>query len=347
MSTIMNKLANHFSDFYEGKQFDYKKAQYMFGNFEDNEKRVESVKSVYEILIYSPAINASSKIYIMTNKSYAEVAKTINRQREKEVGDAKKQSSKTEHLKTEALVKADIAYTNKKLKPVFEVNQDGEKINLIDYILYRELSEEHWDKINDALIRLETICRNSLIPKGMFWLNIPVKEYNTELEDLEFENLLKFITPYFQAQKMLAQMKLNSMKREAGYLNYLFRGRTLSERDQQRIKEIRDLADISKIQYYKEKRGESDREREIKKELIQLRIQLDRKKEEKVKYIYSMGVLCYKNQGQFLLEDQQNRYIIIRENIKRATKEQKRCEDRIEELERQLDKLEEQKGESL
>lgn len=309
MGTIVNSLSNFFYDFYEGEAFSMEKATRFFDKYADRERHTDYVREVYETILSSPAINETSKILIRTRKSYAETARYYNSLHQQEIAATAAtettantadstttaatantdNTAKPRRPKTPELVKADIYYTNRKLGNIlqnYRHNTEYPQRDFFTLILYqREISDTLWDKADEALENLKITLNGKLISKETFWLNIPVREFNRELSEQEFSQLIEIIRPYFNSQKAIAQLKLNSMKKEAGYLNYILKanmGNSLSEVDLARRNIILSLSDKEQIQRFKqvELQDQSLPPTQTDSPLYQYQLQLSKLREE-------------------------------------------------------------------
>lgn len=226
MGTIVNSLSNFFYDFHDGEMFSMEKAARFFEKYADRERHAAYTRETYETILSSPKINETSKILIRTRKSHAETARYYNSLHGQGIAGAA-DSGRPRRPKTPGLVKADIYYTNRKLTDILGCHRHDTGYPQGDFftmVLYQqEPSSTAWDGADKALERLKAVLNGRLISRETFWLNIPAREFNRELSEQEFTQLIEVIRPYFSSQKAAAQARLNSMKRGAGYLNYIMR----------------------------------------------------------------------------------------------------------------------------
>lgn len=280
MGTIVSGLTSFYYDFHEGDIFSMEKATRFFDRYADKERHIDYIRNIYGTILSSAMINETSKIRIRTGKSYAETARYYNSLHQQETGGTA-DPEKPRRPKTPELVKADIHYTNRKLDSIlrsYRYSPEYPQRDFFTLILYQqEISDTLWDKADEALECLKATLNGKLISRETFWLNIPVREINRELSEQEFTQLIEVIRPYFNSQKAIAQLKLNSMKREAGYLNYILRAgmdSSLSEVDMARRNIILSLSDREQVQRFKQ--GEMKNN----SPLYQYQVQLLRLKEE-------------------------------------------------------------------
>ena len=319
MGTIVNSLSNFYPDFYYGEGFSMEKAQRFFDKCADRERRADYVKEIYETILNSSTINETSKISIKTRKSYAEIARYYNSLQEQEIKD-KEMSDKPFHLKTASLVKADISYTNRKLKNILQIDlpdMDGMQKDYFSLVIYQpEMDATLWHRADSALERLKVTLNGRLLSKESFWLNIPIKEYTKQLTNEEFIQLLELIKPYFNSQKAIAQLKLNNMKKESGYLNYILKANmdSLSEIDIARRDMILTLASKDQVQRFKEGEIQNHQDQSYLQEnsllyqyqntLLQLREESEQGKQTRIKILGKIGVIYYKSHGSLSVENQ-------------------------------------------
>lgn len=361
MGTIVNSLSNFFYDFYEGESFSNEKATRFFDKYADRERHIDYVREVYETILSSPAINETSKILIRTRKSYAETARYYNSIHRQEIENPAT-TAKPRHPKTLELVKADIYYTNRKLENIlrnYRYNTEYPQRDFFTLILYQQkISDTLWDKADEALENLKITLNGKLISKETFWLNIPVKEFNREISEQEFSQLIELIRPYFNSQKAIAQLKLNSMKKEAGYLNYILKanmGNSLSETDIARRNFILSLSDKEQIQRFKqgELQDQSQQPPQADSPLYQYQIQLSRLREEteKEKHIRmdimsKVGQIYHQTGGnlsekhQFAIDTLGKQYDQLKQISQVKQKKIDQLQLKIQELRGQLEKKE-------
>lgn len=357
MGTIVNSLANFYYDFYEGEVFSMEKAERFFNKCEDMEHHVNYIKEIYETILSSSTINETSKIMIKTRKSYADIARYYNSLHEQEIKDTEN-ADKSRHPKTSELVKADIYYTNRKLERILRnSNYDIEyqQRDFFSLVIYQpEISSTLWSEADEALERLKGALNGKLISKEAFWLNIPIREFNKELSEQEFSQLIEIIKPYFNSQKAIAQLKLNSMKREAGYLNYILKAnmdKSLSEIDVARRDIILSISDRGQIQRFKQGEMQDLSQLQDNSLLYQYQIQLSRLREETEKekqtrkeIMSKVGQIYYQTKGnlsekhQFAIDTLSKQYAQLKQISQ--SKQQ-----RIDQLQIQIQELKEQEEE--
>ena len=356
MSTVVNSMSNMYYDFYVGDEFSMDGANRILGKYDDVDRRVSYIKAVYETVLGSSIINETSKILIKSRKTYAEVARYYNCLHEQEIKRTKEAETRGEriscpvHRKTEALVKADVCYTNKRLKNVLGCNiPQCPKQDFFSVMLWvADIDDSLWERAEDGLKKLKALCNGSLLPKEAFWLNIPVREFHTELTEQEFNHLVDLVKPYFTAQKALAQQELNGLTREAGYLNYILRAdMELNELDSSRRDYLLALTEGSTVKDYKEK---SDPEQPVTdSELVRLQNELSQleevasmEKQERVNVMSRIGFIYYSNKTGNLNEQE----ITLLEALKIKYEQQKQKEvvrmERIRMLQNKIENLTEQ-----
>lgn len=357
MGTLVNNLSNFYYDFYDGEVFSMEKAQRFFNKCADMERHANYIKEIYETILSSSIINETSKILIKTRKSYAEIARFYNSLHEQEIHNTEN-SDKPHRTKTSELVKADIYYTNRKLESILRNNNYDTEYPQRDFfslVTYQpEISSTLWRQADEALERLKVSLNGKLISKEIFWLNIPIREFNKELSEQEFSQLIEIIKPYFNSQKAIAQLKLNSMKREAGYLNYILKANmdsSFSEIDSARRDIILSLSDKEQVQRFKQ--GESQDQPQLQDDspLYQYQIQLSRlreeaenEKQERIKIMSKVGQIYYQTNGnlsekhQFAVDTLSKQYAQLKQMSQ--SKQQK-----IDQLQIQIQELREQEEE--
>ena len=236
MGTILSEMANWYGDFYRDGKFDAGGAYRVLRGLSDMERRCEYFNCFYDILLNSSKISETVKIFLKTRKSYADVAFSYNKVHELEEWFTKK--------KTAAQVKAEVCYANKRIMNVMSFQREDGQISNYPHAVFFDgnMTEECWRLAEQALIRLRTLYGKSLIDKGEIWINIPVGEYATEIEDDEFDSFLEIIKPYFQKQKMVSQKRINGMTKACGYLNYIMRNEMkLNETDLSRKNRVLEM----------------------------------------------------------------------------------------------------------
>lgn len=357
MGTIVNSLANFYYDFYDGEVFSMEKAAHFFNKCADTERHAIYIKEVYETILSSSIINETSKILIRTHKSYAETARYYNSIHEQEIKETAN-SDKPHRVKTAELVKADIYYTNRKLNCILRntlYDDEYPQKDVFSLIIYQpEISSTLWSKADEALERLKATLNGRLISKETLWLNIPIKEFNRQLTDEEFNKLLEIIKPYFSSQKAIAQLKLNAMKKESGYLNYILKanmGTSLSEIDSARRDIILSLADKDQIQKFKQGKmqdqphlQENSLLHQYQTQLSQLKEEAENEKQERIKIMSKVGQIYYQTGGvlsekhQFAVDTLSKQYAQLKQISQ--SKQQK-----IDHLQIQIQELKEQEEE--
>lgn len=368
MGTIVNNLSNFYSDFYSGEKFTMEKAERFFNKCDDMERRASYIRQVYETILISSIINETSKILIKTRKSYAEIARYYNSLHEQEIKDTEdpnnkdNKSDKLYHRKTAALVKADISYTNRKLKNILQVDlsdMEGMQKDYFSLVIYQpEMDGTLWSKADSALERLKVSLNGKLISKDTFWLNIPIREFNKELTHEEFENLIEIIKPYFNSQKAIAQLKLNSMKKESGYLNYILKANmdSLSEVDAARRDIILSLSDKDQVQRFKESDMQSQQDQscvledsslyQYQSTLLKLREEAEQEKQLRIKIMSKVGQIYYQTNGN-LSEKHQFAVVTLAKQYEQLKQADIDRQEKIKRLEREIQKLKEQKEERI
>lgn len=308
MGTIVNNLANFYYDFYDGEVFSMEKAHRFFNNYANIDRHTNYIKEIYTTILSSSIINETSKILIKTHKSYAETARYYNSIHEQEIKDTAN-TDKPHRTKTAELVKADIYYTNRKLTSILRnIDYDDEypQRDFFSLIIYQpEISSTLWNEADSALERLKVTLNGNLISKATFWLNIPIREFNKELSEQEFSQLIELIKPYFNSQKAIAQLKLNSMKKESGYLNYILKANmdtSLSEIDIARRDIILTLSDKEQIQKFKQKETQDQSPShsqadsllyQYQLQLSQLREEAEQEKQQRIQIMSKVGQIYY------------------------------------------------------
>ena len=365
MGTIVNNLSNFYPDFYYGEGFSMEKAQRFFNKCDDMERRVSYIQQIYETILSSSTINETSKILIKTRKSYAEIARyynSLHEQKDQELADPDSKDNKSDksfHHKTAALVKADISYTNRKLKNILQVglsDTEGMQKDFFSLVIYQpDISTTLWNEADSALERLKVTLNGSLLSKDTFWLNIPIKEYSKQLTDREFNQLLEIIKPYFNSQKAIAQLKLNTMKKESGYLNYILKANmdTLSEIDITRRDLILTLASKDQVQRFKESdmqdqtyMKENSLLYEYQAMLLQLKEQSESEKQERIKIMSKVGQIYYQTNGN-LSEKHQFAVVTLAKQYEQLKQADVDRQQKIKRLESEIQKLKEQEEEKI
>jgi len=345
MGKIVKGMSNLYFDFYVGNVFDMDAANRILGKYVDVERRTGYIKAVYETVLGSSIINETSKIFIKSRKSYAEVARYYNSLHEQEIQKTKEMEvgeNCSVHAKTEALVKSDVYYTNKKLKNVLGCDiPNCHYKDFFNVVIWKsEMDTALWMQAEDALAKLKALCNGSLLSKEDFWLNIPVREFNRELSEQEFKNLIELIKPYFTLQKSNVQVQLNEMKREAGYLNYILRADVeLSAVDVARRDYILSLTDRSLLKEYKE--NENPELTRLQRKLLQLEEMNVLEKKLRVELMSKIGFIHYSNKSGMFTKSQLERLESFeKEYEKLKAAEAKRQED-MQQLQWEMNKFRE------
>lgn len=351
MGTIVNSLSNFYYDCHNNDVFCIEKAERLFYNCSDKEKRIRYIKEVYETILSSSIINETSKILIRTNKSYAEVARYYNSLHEQKTDNSNK-PDKPFHLKTVSLVKADVSYTNRKLKRILCNGLDNMDTIQKDYfsiIIYQpEISTSLWKKADEALEQLKIMLNGRLLAKDSFWLNIPINDYNKDLTEAEFNNLLSLITPYFSSQKSLAQLKLNSMKKETGYLNYILKANmenSLNETDIARRNMLLSLMDKEQVKKFKESlinnqpdNTENTALHNYQKNLQSLKEDSEKEKQIRLEIMAKIGMIYLKSNGG-LNEELQNMVNTLKRQYQQLKDSDNNRQEKINRLETEIQNL--------
>lgn len=352
MGTIVSSLSNWYFDFYREGKFSVDAANKIMGKYNDVDRRVTYIKTVYETVLGSSIINETSKILIKSRKTYVEVARYYNNLHEQEIMKTKEAEAKDEkincrvHAKTEALVKADVCYTNKKLKNALGCDiVQCSKYDFFNVVMWKpDIDEALWLKADGALELLKAMCNGSLLSKEAFWLNIPVREFNRELSEQEFNHLVDLIKPYFTAQKALAQFKLNELKREAGYLNYILRAdMELNEVDSGRRDLILSLVDGSPVREKKQPVNDP-KLNEYQNQISELMMAVDMEKQKRIEIMSKIGFVYYSNKNGICAEREMLMIEALEKEYERLKEmEQKRLEE-IKLLQANIEKLKEQEA---
>lgn len=355
MGTIVSSLANYYYDLYMDGVFNEDAAIRIIGKCDDLDRRIQYIKSVYETIMGSSIINETTKIFIKSRKSYMDVARYYNCLHEQEIKRTKEAEdnglkiNSPVHAKTEALVKADICYTNKKLKNVLycEVPYCNKR-DWFNVVLWKSEMEEHlWLKAEEALELLKAMCNGSLLSKELFWLNIPAREFHKELTEQEFNHLVELIKPYFTVQKSLAQKELNSLTKEAGYLNYILRAdMDLNNEDAGRRDIIMALANGKPT--VTDNQSEDDPEVAMyRKQLAHLINEDDVEKAIRVDVMSKIGLIHYRNKDGIFTEKENNLIEALGAEYERLKKiDIKRKED-IQRLQEKIDRLMEERTDKV
>lgn len=346
MGTIVSSISNLYFDFFVGDVFNMDAANRILGKYVDVERRIGYIRAVYETVLGSSIINETSKIFIKSRKSYAEVARYYNSLHEQEIQKTKEMevgANYSVHAKNEVLVKSDVYYTNKKLKNVLGCDTlNCHYKDFFNIVVWKsEMDTALWMQAEDALAKLKALCNGSLLSKEDFWLNIPVREFNRELSEQEFKNLIELIKPYFTLQKSNVQVQLNEMKREAGYLNYILRADAeLSAVDVVRRDYILSLTDRSQLKENKE--NENSELTRLQRKLLQLEETNVLEKKLRVELMSKIGFIHYSNKsGMFTKSQLERMESFEKEYEKLKAAEAKRQED-MQQLQWEMDKLREQ-----
>ena len=345
MSTIVKTMANLYFDFYSGDVFNTGAAKKILGEHKDVERRVKYINAIYDTILGSSIINETSKIFIKSRKSYAEVARYYNTLHNEQDENC------LVHAKTEALVKSDICYTNKKLKSVLacDISKCSQK-NFFKIVMWDKMDATVWTKADEALDKLKSMCNGSLLSKNKFWLNVPVHEFEKELPEEEFMNLVELIKPYFTTQKALTQMKINEMKKEAGYLNYILTAdMELTEIDKARREYILSLMDRNLLKEYKddlsqETSGKSQSLIKLQKKLLQLSEESSLEKKRRIELMSKVGLLYYTNQNRIFTDLQKKQIECIINEYERLKKVEMKRQQDMKGLQAMIDKLREQQN---
>lgn len=355
MSTIVTVISNWYYDLYRSGEFNMDEARRILGKYDDVDRRVNYIKSVYDTVLGSSMINETTKLYIKSRKSYIEVARYYNSLHEQDILRTKEAESRGErincpvHAKTEALVKADICYTNKKLKNV--LGCDIPDYSMKDYfsiVMWKSEMEDYlWLKADEALEVLKAMCNGSLLSKEAFWLNIPVREFHRDLSEDEFNHLVDLIKPYFTVQKSLAQKELNDLKRESGYLNYILRAdMELNEVDAARRDFILELAEGRQTKDVSdccdpEQEPENSEVALLQKQLDELKAVEDVEQEKRVKLMSKIGFIYYSNKSGIYTEKEINMIEAFEKEYEQLKALETDRQEQINVIQKRIEKLKE------
>lgn len=242
MMTIINEAANMYSLFTVNNELSKDKIKNCI-NLDDKVKdRVNIVISFYKLLMDTDIISDVTKIFITCNAKYDVVARIFNNKFSKEIEKG------TRKKKTEANVKADIYYANKKLRNMFVyTNESGETIDLFHSTLVGNISavdlKVFKQKIDECSSVYETRESKGEIRKIL--VNIPKVSLVTSLSKEDYDRFMELIGPYFPVNRSEVQKRVNNFKKEAGYVRYLLNtDQGLSELDLQRKDQILGLIDL-------------------------------------------------------------------------------------------------------
>lgn len=320
MSTVLTCMANMYYDFFKEGEFSRENASKVFHNERDCDRRCDYISQLYQAVLGSSKINETTKIYIQTRKTYAAVASYFNNLHREEIMQTKQAEEKGEktlkpvHAKTANLVKADISYTNKRLNSLLGCGYPGnQQDNFFELVLRNEnIDESLWTEAEVALEKLKAACSERLIGKEDCWLNIPYIEFNRQLDDEEFQNLVDILTPYFTVQKTIAQKKLNSMKKEVGYLNYILHdGAVLNAKDSDRRDYILSLMDKEQAYTIQRNTSEPVVADPYQKELLRLQEEEKIDKQKRQDIMSRIGYVYYMSRGNDLTEPLKQRIEIM------------------------------------
>lgn len=205
-------------------------------NGRDNlNKRKECIREIYRFILDNTAISDEVKDWVITNHSIQNTAGI------KKV--------------TVSSLKSQIYYVNTTLGKDLTYKD----VNILHIMLYNEeISNKEWEDINKIVQAVAIKKRQSLYKKeNMFstknlLINIPRKEYCTEITDERFNTFLRLITPYFVNERKRVQQRINEQYlKEAGYFNYLLTpGISLSETDKSRLSKVKGLLDEETVKVY-------------------------------------------------------------------------------------------------
>lgn len=346
MGKIVKGMSNLYFDFYVGDVFNVDAANRILGKYVDVERRNDYIKAVYETVLGSSIINETSKIFIKSRKSYAEVARYYNSLHEQEIQKAKEMevgANCSVHAKNEALVKSDVYYTNKKLKNVLGCDiPNCHYKDFFNVVVWKsEMDSALWVQAEDALAKLKALCNGSLLSKEAFWLNIPVREFNRELSEQEFKDLADLIKPYFTLQKSKVQLQLNEMKREAGYLNYILKADVeLSAVDVARRDYILSLTDAGLAKA--EKKKENPDLVRLQNEMLRLKELSDLEKKMRVEIMSKIGFVYYSNKSGIFTKSQLEQLESFKKEYEKLKATEAKRQEEMQQLQWEMDKLREQ-----
>lgn len=237
MSTFLNDAKIFYHDFFDKGAWSEEYANEILNEKEDINKRKESIKETYELVLENSAIHDAVKDWVKTNHSIQETASIKG-------------------IAT-SIVKNHIYYINKTIgkKLAYKGN------SIIRFCLLTErISEYDWKEINRIIQALKVKenkkvkDKEDILNNRNLLINIPSKEYETSITDEKFNDFLRLITPYFISERKRVQQRINEQFLDAaGYINYLMSpGVSLSDLDKQRLKKIKQLLDSETLEKYEE-----------------------------------------------------------------------------------------------
>lgn len=236
MSTILNDAKTYYSDFFERDTWCEELADKTLDGLKDKNKRKECIRETYNLILEAPDISEAVKLWVKRGYSFQDTAIRCGISNDK--------------------IKNQSYYINKTLGK----NLTFEKDNILSLCLkHVEITKNEWEEINKILQAVITKRRSKaenigrLLDNRSLLINIPRKEYKTEIDETEFNLFLRLIQPYFINERKKTQQEINEKYLDAaGYLNYIMTpGIELSSNDKRRLEKVKSLLDSRTLKDYR------------------------------------------------------------------------------------------------
>ncbi|MFG6344662.1 MAG: hypothetical protein K1W35_13050 [Lachnospiraceae bacterium] len=236
MSTLLRDAKTYYNDFFEKDTWSDELADKTLDGLRDKNKRKECIRETYNLILEATDISEAVKLWIKRGYSIQDTAIKCG------------VSSDT--------IKNQSYYINKTLGKDLTFEKD----NILKLCLkHNEIVKNHWEEINKRLQTVITKRRSKaenigrLLDNRSLLINIPRKEYKTEIDETEFNMFLRLIQPYFINERKRTQQEINEKYLDAaGYLNYIMTpGIELSSNDKRRLDKVKSLLDSNTLKDFK------------------------------------------------------------------------------------------------
>lgn len=236
MKTFLSVAKKFYHDFFYRETFMDSDADKFLKGKDNLIRRKSVIKETYRMILENDGISEEVKFYVKSGYSLNDVCRL------KEINLAQ--------------LRSQIYYINANMGKDLTYN---EEYILKIVILNDIIKDSDWEEINKIMQAVQIKRCKSLYNKSNILnnrnllVNIPHKEYCTEINEGRFEKFIKLIEPYLISTRKLVQQRINTeFLEEAGYLNFLMTpGVSLSKEDKRRLSVLKRLLDETTLEEYK------------------------------------------------------------------------------------------------
>lgn len=236
MKTFLSVVKKFYHEFFYKDTFIDSDADKVLKGKDNLIRRKSVIKETYKMVLENNAISDEVKFYVKSDYSLNDVC------RMKEVNLPQ--------------LRSQIYYVNANMGK--DLTYNGEYI--LKIVIFNDIiKDSDWEEINKIMQAVQIKRCKSLYNKANILnnrnllVNIPHKEYCTEVKEGRFEMFIRLIEPYLISTRKLVQQRINTeFLEEAGYLNFLMTpGVSLSKDDKRRLSALKRLLDETTLDEYK------------------------------------------------------------------------------------------------